>query len=102
MSKNNYSNQFIKLLEKKPGNYTLKDKSLIMDSLQAIFNSREVLESVSKRDLITICDLLARIAYVEMETPSSLETVEYERTKMITIASFLNLIDDERIEKLQN
>lgn len=100
MGDNNYSNQFVKLLEKKPREYTLKDKIIIMDSLQAIFHCHEVLGDISKSELIYICDLLARIAFVEMDKPNSLETVEYERTKMIAIAKLLKIIDEEKIESL--
>lgn len=100
MSENIYSNQFVKLLEKRPSDYTLKDKSTIMNALQSIFNCHEVSDDISKSDLLYICDLLARIAYVEMDKPNSLETVEYERTKMISIAGFLKLIDHEKIGSL--
>lgn len=100
MSENYYSNQFVRLLEKRPKSYTLKNKLEIMDSLQAVFNCHEVLEYVSKSDLITICDMLARIAFVEMDKPNSLETVEYERANMIAIASFLKIIDSDKRESL--
>lgn len=81
MSENYYSNKFVKLLEKKLRDYSIKDKITIMDSLQAIFNCHEVLADISKSDLVTICDILARIAFVEIDKPNSLETVEYERKK---------------------
>ncbi len=100
MSENTYSNMFIEMLKKKPKEYTLRDKILIMDSLQAIFNCHEVKDDISKSDLIIVCDLLARIAYVEMDKPNSLETVEYERTNMVAIAKFLKLIDHEKIVSL--
>lgn len=97
LSKNNYSNLFIEQLYKKPRDYCLKDKSVIMNNLQAIFNCREVSDDISKGDLISICDLLARIAYVEMDKPNSLGTVEYERGNMIAIAKFLKLIGRDKM-----
>lgn len=100
MSNKYYSEQFVELLKKKPKEYTLKDKIIIMDCLQGIFNCNEVAKDVNKNDLIFICDMLARIAYVEMDRPNTIETVEYERENMIAIARALKLVDDDKIEIL--
>ena len=52
MGKNKHSDKFIKLLNKKPREYSLKDKEIIIDSLQAIFNCYEVREDVSGKILM--------------------------------------------------
>lgn len=72
-------------------------RALAVLALEDIFRNNKICSDIDKNALLECCRSLTEIMICEIECPSNIENMQYEKEKMLTIASRLNLIKDNNL-----